>query len=92
MRAAVQRKTMNGHVLGEREKLTPEQPLALFTMPAQAPGRMPGAIEVGVAADLCLLRCAWAKARQRPSCADVAATIRDAEVIFDSSAQANEQN
>jgi predicted amidohydrolase YtcJ len=60
VRAAVARTTRDGHLLGEGEGLTPERALALFTSPLEAPGRVPGPLAVGDAADLCLLDRPWA--------------------------------
>lgn len=65
MRAAVERRTAEGHPLGEVEALTPEQALALFTTPAEAPGGAPRRVAVGERADLCLLDAPWAEAREQ---------------------------
>ncbi len=82
MRAAVERRSEAGHALGEREKLTPEQALALFTSPADAPGAVSGPLEVGAPADLCLLDRHWAEARCRLHSNDVCATFRGGELIY----------
>lgn len=82
MRAAVERCSEAGHSIGEREKLTPEQALALFTSPADAPGAVSRSIEVGVPADLCLLDRPWAEARHRLDSNDVIATFRGGELIY----------
>ncbi len=82
IRAAVQRQTAGGVEIGAAEKLSPERALALFTTPATAPGSTPRAIEVGAIADLCLLDRPWQKARQRLCSADVFATVRSGELIY----------
>jgi len=81
MRAAVDRRTVHGLVLGSGESLTPERALALFTTSAESPGGAPRRIEVGAVADLCLLDRPWSRARTRLSSECVAATLRDGRVI-----------
>jgi predicted amidohydrolase YtcJ len=76
MRAAVDRRSAGGLVLGSDEALSPEQALALFTSPAHAPGAPSRRIEVGAPADLCLLDRPWLEARRELSSAHVAATLR----------------
>ena len=75
MRAAVNRRTASGSVLGQAETLTPEQALALFTTPLDAPGGAPRQVAVGAPADFCLLKSPWRIARQRLRKEDVAATV-----------------
>jgi predicted amidohydrolase YtcJ len=82
MRAAVDRNTEGGSALGPGEALTPERALALFTSPAAAPGDPPRPIEVGAAADLCLLDRPWSQARSELSSAHAAAAIRDGDLIW----------
>jgi predicted amidohydrolase YtcJ len=82
IRAAVHRQTAAGVEIGGAEKLSPERALALFTTPATAPGSIPREIEVGAIADLCLLDRPWQQARQRLSSADVFATVRSGELIY----------
>lgn len=82
MRAAVERTTEAGYLLGESEKLTPEEALALFTSPADAPGGRPRVIDLGLPADLCLLASPWQEARKRLTSGEVAATIRDGQLIY----------
>lgn len=82
MRAAVERCSANGTVIGEQERLTPEQALALFTSPAHSPGKNSRKIEVGACADLCLLDRGWQFARKRLDSRDVKATIRQGELIY----------
>lgn len=64
MHAAVKRVTRSGVELGVDERLSPEQALALYTSPLNAPGQPRGALQVGDVADLCLLHKPWAVARQ----------------------------
>ena len=75
MRAAVHRATASGHVVGADERLTPERALALFMTPLDDPGGKPRRIEVGAAADLCVLRRPWASVRETLSKEDVLATV-----------------
>ena len=80
MRAAVNRRTASGEVLGAEEVLTPEEALRLFTTPLDAPGGAPRRIAVGTAADFCLLTLPWRLARRRLHSDDVALTVRDGRV------------
>jgi predicted amidohydrolase YtcJ len=84
MRAAVDRRTPAGAVLGEAERLTPERALALFTSPAEAPGGAPRRVAVGAVADLCLLARGWAEVRTRLDAADVCATFCSGALAFGS--------
>jgi predicted amidohydrolase YtcJ len=81
MRAAVERTTPSGQVLGPEERLTPEQALALFTSGAARPGGPARAIERGAVADLCLLYVPWRDARRELSDALVRTTIRDGRIV-----------
>jgi predicted amidohydrolase YtcJ len=74
MRAAVDRRSRSGLVLGPDEALTPERALALFTTAPEDPGGTPRRIAVGARADLCLLDRPWKLARDRLDAGDVAAT------------------
>ncbi len=82
MRAAVDRRTESGICLGPAERLTPEQALALFTSPPEAPGAAPRGLAVGSPADLCLLDRPWSAARGELCSAHVAATLRAGSVIW----------
>jgi predicted amidohydrolase YtcJ len=82
MQAAVDRRTESGAILGTDERLTPEEALALFTSPGDAPGLPPRPLEVGAPADLCLLDRPWANARTDLSKVRVAATIRDGSILW----------
>lgn len=82
IRAAVDRRTESGAVLGAGEGLSPERALALFTSPAAAPGASPRRVEVGSDADLCLLDRAWKEIREELSSRRVAATLRAGELVW----------
>jgi len=82
MRAAVDRRTEGGATIGEDEKLSPEQALALFTSPPGRPGAAPRPISVGAPADLCLLDRPWSAARSELPSKAVVATIRAGESIW----------
>lgn len=77
MQAAVTRRTRSGVVMGVGEALTPEQALALFTTPLEAPGGAPRRIAVSEPADLCLLDRPWAVARDNLADVRVRQTWRD---------------
>jgi predicted amidohydrolase YtcJ len=86
MRAAVERRSESGVRLGSAEALTPEEALALFTAPLDAPGQPPPRVRAGAAADLCLLRTPWSLARRALSSDLVAATWRGGELLWESAA------
>jgi predicted amidohydrolase YtcJ len=81
MRAAVERRTDGGAALGHDEALSPEEALALFTSPPEAPGDPPRRVRPGAPADLCLLDRPWAAARRGLSSDAVRATLRDGEIL-----------
>jgi predicted amidohydrolase YtcJ len=82
MRAANQRRSREGCVLGSAEKLTPERALALYTGTATSPGGASRVLEPGAPADMCLLDRPWQQARQRLNRADVLATVRAGLLIY----------
>jgi predicted amidohydrolase YtcJ len=82
MRAAVERRTPEGRVIGAAERVSPERALALFTSPAEAPGGAPRRVVVGADADLCLLARPWAEVRTRLDAADVCATFCSGVPVF----------
>jgi len=82
MHAAIHRKTQSGEVIGEQEKLAPEQALAMFTSSAETPGGPPRRITPGQAADLCLLAKPWSEARGRISKDDVAMTVMAGTITY----------
>jgi predicted amidohydrolase YtcJ len=63
--AAVTRQTADGAILGEAERLTPEQALRLFLSPLHDPGGPPRQLAIGSTADLCLLSLPWNDARRQ---------------------------
>ena len=75
MRAAVNRQTRRGQVIGANESLEPEQALALFTTPLSSPGGDPRRIAAGESAELCLLHRPWTDVRRTLDRADVRATV-----------------
>lgn len=82
MYAAVHRKTRSGVTVGQYERLSPEQALAMFTSAADDPGGVSRTIAVGEPADLCLLNRPWEQARLRLCSTDVQATIRSGKLIY----------
>lgn len=82
MQAAVDRRSRSGAVIGPRERLSPEEALALFTTRPEAPGGPARCVEVGAIADLCLLDRPWSAARDDLAGARVALTLRAGCVIF----------
>jgi predicted amidohydrolase YtcJ len=82
MRAAVERRSESGVVLGAEEALSPERALALFTSPAAAPGAAPRTLGPGAPADLCLLVRPWAEARRELDASLVAATLIAGCVVY----------
>ncbi len=82
MRAAVNRRTASGELLGGSEALTPEQALALFLGTPDAPDQV-RQIQAGAVADLCLLATPWSIARSRLDSADVRLVLRKGTVIYD---------
>ena len=82
MQAAVNRRTESGQLMAADEALSPEQALALFTSPAQAPGRVQRCVAVGSVADLVLLDRPWADARKNLMAVRVRLTLCDGKPIF----------
>jgi len=66
MRAATQRRTRDGIIMGDSEALTPGQALELFNGNPRVPGCSRGPLAVGDVADLCLLHVPW-----KTKCADI---------------------
>lgn len=91
MRAAVLRRTRSGASLGCEERIAPEAALALFARErldpiagrgARAAGRSGFEIEVGQAADLCLLDGPWRAVREDLSSDHVAAVLCSGRLVF----------
>jgi predicted amidohydrolase YtcJ len=81
MRAAVERRSAGGAALCAEEALSPEESLALFTTPLDDPGGPPRRVEVGAAADLCLLDRPWSRARAELSRERVRVTLIGGAVV-----------
>lgn len=81
MRAAVDRTTGEGVVLGVDERVGPDRALALFLGRSGAPGGPPRRVEPGAPADLCLLHVPWAEARAVLDATLVAATVIAGRVV-----------
>ena len=82
IKAAVTRSTSTGKLIGENEKLTPEQALALFTSHSNTPGGEQRKLAIGEVADLCLMKHHWQKTRICLNSADVRLTLRDGYIIY----------
>lgn len=83
MQAAVDRRTVTGDALGEEERLTPEEALALFLGSPLAPGGKARRIQTGQIADLCLLDRPWQQARSKLSAVRVAASLSAGRLLVD---------
>lgn len=75
MRAAVERRTEEGAVLGPDERLLPHEALDLFLAPLDAPGSSPRRIQPGSPADLCVLGAPIAEALAHLDSSVVTTTI-----------------
>jgi predicted amidohydrolase YtcJ len=82
MSAAVSRKTRKGRKLGAEEALSPEEALKPF-LAAPDDFTHERAIEVGAAADLCLLKRSWKECRARLSADDVRASLIGGVIVHD---------
>ncbi len=69
----------------ERESISPEMALTLYTKPANDAGGKTRKIEIGAAADICLLDRPWAEARKNLVDVKVKATWIDAKLVYQSS-------
>ena len=76
IRAAVERQTTRGEILGEDETLTPEQALGLFLTPLDSPGGPPRRVVVGAPVDFCVLGTRWEEARDSLGAELVSRTVR----------------
>jgi predicted amidohydrolase YtcJ len=81
MRASVERRTAAGRSFGPYEALTPEQAMALYLADPHDL-RTQRRIQVGAAADLCLLDQPWWRARQALSLDRVRATICAGRLVY----------
>jgi predicted amidohydrolase YtcJ len=82
MHAAVSRRSASGRVIGVGEALSPEQALALFSAPLDAPGQAPPRVETGAVADLCLLSSGWNTVRSDLAAAKPVLTLRAGRAIW----------
>ncbi|WP_332772147.1 amidohydrolase family protein [Phenylobacterium sp.] len=81
MSAAINRTTLSGRLLGSDERVAPRAALNMFLGDFADPGGDRRRVEVGAAADLCLLRCPLDVALAAPDASWVAATVVGGEVI-----------
>ena len=77
MRAAVERRTSDGRVVGRGETLSPERALELFLTPLEAPGGVPRRVVVGAPSELCILGRRWADARTSLAAELVIGSVRE---------------
>jgi predicted amidohydrolase YtcJ len=84
MQAAVTRCTASGFKMGADEALTPEQALELFLGDPLQPGAGKNRIEIGAPATLCILNCAWQRARADLSKVAVSATLMRGALVWQS--------
>ncbi|TXI00189.1 MAG: hydrolase [Rhizobium sp.] len=82
MQAAVTRRSESGVTMAVEESLAPEQALALFLAPLDAPASAPRRVRVGAVADLCLLNMNWSKASVDLSQVAVRRTWKDGACIW----------
>ena len=83
LRAAVQRLTREGRLIGAGERLTPSAALDLFLCNPDLPGGPPRRLEVGAAADLCLLSGPRPSALAHLDASRVRATVIDGCVVYE---------
>jgi predicted amidohydrolase YtcJ len=82
IRAAVDRHTAGGQLLGAGERLRPEAALALYQGSLGDPGGGPRRVAVGEPADLCVLRAPWHEARLELRSSLVRMTVVAGRVIW----------
>jgi predicted amidohydrolase YtcJ len=82
MQAAIDRRPESGPPMGPSESLTPEEALALFTSPLNAPGSPTPPIAEGSHANLCLLTRPWKSARGELDHSLVHATIHNGTLSY----------
>jgi len=80
IQAAAQRRTERGRDLGHSERLSPRAVLDGYLSPLTRPGGPPRRIEVGAAADLCLLNVPLEEALARPNKDNVRLAVIDGTV------------
>jgi predicted amidohydrolase YtcJ len=82
VRAAVERRTRGGEILGGGERVSPERALGLFLAQPARPGGERRRLAPGALGDAVLLRLPWAAAREQLSSALVRATICGGRVAY----------
>jgi len=82
MRAARDRTTASGAVLGAAERVQPAATLSGFLAPLQHPGGVPRRVAVGADADLVLLNAPLSRALEEPTPDRVAMTICAGRVVY----------
>ncbi|MGZ6017195.1 MAG: amidohydrolase family protein [Phenylobacterium sp.] len=87
IRAAVARRTRQGHTIGASEAVAPAAALSLWLGEFTDPGGPPRRVAVGEPADLCLLASPLAEALAEPDAGRVAATLIGGDVVFERAAR-----
>jgi predicted amidohydrolase YtcJ len=82
MQAAVDRRTGEGVVLGDDERLSPEAALGLYTSAADLPGGPSRRLAVGGLADIVLLDRPWVRAREVLGDVDVRLTLKAGDPVW----------
>lgn len=77
MRAAIERRTPDGQILGEDETLTPTAALGLFLAPLATPGAAARRVAVGAPANFCILDRRWQEAADSLCAELVSATVHE---------------
>jgi predicted amidohydrolase YtcJ len=80
--AAIDRRTPTGHVLGEHERVDPQDALDLFLSPLDQPGGPARQLRLGASADLVLLGAPLADVLRAPSADAVELTVIDGRVVY----------
>jgi predicted amidohydrolase YtcJ len=83
MQAAVERTSMAGLVIGQRECISTMRALGLFQGRLEQPGRPAAGLLPGQPADLCMLQAPIREARRHWSKSQVRATIIGGQVVYD---------
>ena len=83
VRAAVERRTRTGAVLGAPEALDPQRALALFLARLDDPGGPPRQVRPGAPADLCLLDRPLARQLTDPDASAVRLTIHAGHITHE---------
>ena len=81
VKAATNRQTRSGKILGENEAMTPEAAVDCFLGELEHPAKI-RSIAIGVPADFCLLDSPWSNVRLSLSSAHVRATMIDGELVY----------